>query len=102
VEIRQIFLGSLFKIYRQVNYEEGEKLAEKEGLIFFEVSAKTDENIKKMIYNAVSDLPFFDVFLGKNYAEKEKIISELGIIFYLYLSILRIRKLQRNKNRWTN
>ena len=102
MEIRQIFIGSLFKIYRQVNYEEGEKLAEKEGLIFFEVSAKTDENIKKMIYNAVSDLPFFDVFLGKNYAEKEKIISELGIIFYLYLSILRIRKLQRNKNRWTN
>ncbi len=75
---RLILRGSLFKIYRQVDYEEGEKLADKEGLLFFEVSAKTDENIKKMIYTAVSELPFFDTYLGKNSSDKEKIISELG------------------------
>ena len=31
---------------REVKKEEGETLAQKEGILFFEVSAKTDDNIK--------------------------------------------------------
>ena len=56
---------------REVKKEEGEELAKKEGISFFEVSAKTDENIKNMFYNVVSELP---VFSNSN---KENVIKEL-------------------------
>ena len=45
---------------REVKQEEGEELAKKEGIAFFEVSAKTDENIKKIklinIYNNIPNI----------------------------------------------
>ena len=40
---------------------------------FFEVSAKTDENIKKMFYNVVVELPTF----AENNTNKESLIKEL-------------------------
>ncbi len=52
---------------------EGEKYAQKEGLMFFEISAKNNINIKKMFYTALIELSFFDQFD----TPKEKIISEL-------------------------
>lgn len=56
---------------REVKKEEGEELAKKEGISFFEVSAKTDENIKNMFYSVVCELP---VFANSN---KENVIKEL-------------------------
>jgi Ras-related protein Rab-6A len=58
---------------RNVKKEEGEELAKKENISFFEVSAKTDENIKNMFYNVVADLPTF----AENSTNKENIIKEL-------------------------
>ena len=58
---------------REVKTEEGEALAQKEGIQFFEVSAKTDENIKKMFYNVVVELPNF----AENNSNKENLIKEL-------------------------
>ena len=58
---------------RQVTKEEGKTLAQKEGISFFEVSAKTDENIKNMFYNVVSELPTF----SENNPNKENLIKEL-------------------------
>ena len=58
---------------REVTKEEGEALAQKEGISFFEVSAKTDENIKNMFYNVVADLP---TFAGNN-DNKQNIVQEL-------------------------
>ena len=58
---------------REVKTEEGEALAQKEGIQFFEVSAKTDENIKKMFYNVVVELPTF----VENNTNKESLIKEL-------------------------
>ena len=40
-------------IYREVKKEEGEALAQKEGLIFFEVSALNGYGIKNMFYNSI-------------------------------------------------
>ena len=57
---------------REVKKEVGEEFAKKEGIPFFEVSAKTNENIKNMFYNAVSDLP---VFAENN--NKEGLLKEL-------------------------
>ena len=58
---------------REVKKEEGEELAKKENISFFEVSAKTDENIKNMFYNVVADLPTF----AENSTNKENIVKEL-------------------------
>jgi len=57
----------------EVKKEEAESLAQKEGISFFEVSAKTGENIKNMFYNVVAELPTF----AENKDNKEKIVKEL-------------------------
>ena len=57
---------------REVTKEEGEALAQKEGLAFFETSAKTGDGIKNMFYTAVSDLT---VFAENN--NKETLLKEL-------------------------
>ena len=58
---------------REVKKEEGEELAKKEGIEFFEVSAKTNENIKNMFYNVVVELPTF----AESNTNKENLIKEL-------------------------
>ena len=58
---------------REVKKEEGEALAQKEGLAFFEVSAKTGDGIKNMFYNAVADLSTF----AENNSNKENLVNEL-------------------------
>ena len=57
---------------REVTKEEGEALAQKESLAFFETSAKTGDGIKLMFYTSVSDLP---VFAENN--NKESLMKEL-------------------------
>ena len=58
---------------REVQHDEGQQFAQKEGLSFFEVSAKTNENIKLMFYTAVADLPTF----AEGASNKENLIKEL-------------------------
>ena len=58
---------------REVKKEDGEELAKKENITFFEVSAKTDENIKNMFYSIVAELPAF----AENNINKENLIKEL-------------------------
>ena len=64
-----------FDLFRKVSTAEAQKVAEKEGLKYFEISAKTGENISKMIYSAIADLSFFEQFDTK---DKNNIIYELG------------------------
>ena len=58
---------------REVKKEDGEALAQKEGISFFEVSAKTGDNIKNMFYNAVANLPTF----SESNSNKENLVKEL-------------------------
>ena len=58
---------------REVQTNEGEQFAEKEGIPFFEVSAKSNTNIKLMFYSAVSDLPTF----ADGASNKDNLIKEL-------------------------
>ena len=49
-----------------------EEVALNEGIQFYEVSAKTGENIKNMFYNVISQLPFFaEINLYNEYIIKE-------------------------------
>ena len=57
---------------REVKKEEGEEFAKKEGIPFYEVSAKTEENVKDMFYKVICNLPTFND--NKN---KENLIKEL-------------------------
>ena len=58
---------------REVQTNEGEQFASKEGIPFFEVSAKSNTNIKLMFYSAVSDLPTF----ADGASNKDNLIKEL-------------------------
>ena len=58
---------------REVQSYEGQQFAQKEGLSFFEVSAKTGENVKLMFYTAVADLPTF----AEGASNKDNLIKEL-------------------------
>ena len=58
---------------RELQKSEGEQFAQKEGISFFEVCAKTNENIKSMFYTVIADLPTFAE--GAQY--KESLIKEL-------------------------
>lgn len=42
---------------RKVSYEEGEKLAQEEGLLFFEASAKTGFNVRKIFLAIANKIP---------------------------------------------
>ena len=55
---------------------EGEKLAKKEGLMFFEVCAKTNQNIMQMFYSAVVELPFFEQFEINN---KQALVEQISM-----------------------
>ena len=69
-----ILCGNKTDLEREVEKNEGEDLAKKEGLLFFECSAKTNENIKNMFYSSIAGLPAFGVF---DESERENLIREL-------------------------
>ena len=58
---------------REVQANEGEQFASKEGIPFFEVSAKSNINIKLMFYSVVSNLPIF----ANGGSNKDSLIKEL-------------------------
>jgi len=69
-----ILCGNKTDLDREVNKNEAEELAKREGLIFFECSAKTNENIKNMFYSSIAGLPTFGI---DDQSEKENLIREL-------------------------
>ena len=54
--------GNKIDLQREVSTEEGKKLAEKEKMLFFEVSAKSGTNVNRMMYTSIAQLPFFYQF----------------------------------------
>ena len=58
---------------RKIDYKDGSALAQKYGMLFFETSAKTCQNINSMMFTAISYLPFFSQFN----IDKNALIEEL-------------------------
>ena len=69
-----VLCGNKLDLEREVTTEDGKILAEKENMKFFEVSAKNGENINKMMYSCIAELPFFEQFQINN---KDELINEL-------------------------
>jgi small GTP-binding protein len=69
-----ILCGNKIDLDRDVNTNEGEEIAKSEGILFFECSAKTNENIKNMFFSSISLLPTFGIY---DESEKENLIREL-------------------------
>ena len=71
-----ILCGNKNDLERQVNYKDGFELAQKNGMRFFETSAKKMTNINLMMFTAIAELPFFTQFE----IDKEELIKELQSI----------------------
>ena len=69
-----VLCGNKIDLEREVEKNDGEELAKKEGLTFFECSAKTNENIKNMFFSSIAILPTFGIY---DEQEKENLIREL-------------------------
>ena len=69
-----VLCGNKTDLGRNVTTQEGQILANKEQMAFFEASAKTGENVNKMMYSWIADLPFFEQFQIRN---KEQLVKEL-------------------------
>ena len=68
-----VLCGNKLDLDRQVTYKQGLELASKEGMKFFETSAKSGENVSRMMYSCIAELPFFEQYS----VDKEALIKEL-------------------------
>ena len=66
-----ILCGNKVDLSREVETKEGQELASKEGILFFECSAKTNENIKNMFFSSIAVLPTFGIY---DESERENLI----------------------------
>ena len=69
-----VLCGNKTDLERKVTLQEGKDLANKEKMMFFEVSARNGDNVNRMMYSCIADLPFFEQFQVEN---KEQLIKEL-------------------------
>ena len=69
-----VLCGNKTDLGRSVTTQEGQTLANKEQMVFFETSAKSGENVNRMMYSCIADLPFFEQFQIGN---KEQLVKEL-------------------------
>ena len=69
-----VLCGNKTDLERKVTSQEAQILATKEKMLFFEVSAKNGENVNKMMYSSIAELPFFEQFQAGN---KDDLVKEL-------------------------
>ena len=69
-----ILCANKIDLEREVETKDGEELAKNEGLIYFECSAKTNENIKNMFFSSIATLPTFGI---DNESERDNLVREL-------------------------
>ena len=74
-QVKLILIGNKKDLERKVTYNEGETLAKKEGMLFFETSAKTGEGVVNMFYSSFATIDFFND--KKSEISNEELIKEL-------------------------
>ena len=69
-----VLCGNKIDLGRKVTTQEGQMLANRESMMFFETSAKNGNNVNRMMYSCIAELPFFEQFQVTN---KDQLIKEL-------------------------
>ena len=69
-----VLCGNKIDLEREVETKEGEEIASKEDIKFFECSAKNNDNIKNMFYSSIAGLSTFGV---NDESERENLAKEL-------------------------
>lgn len=76
-QVKLILVGNKKDLERKVTFDEGNNLAKKEGMLFFETSAKTGEGVIEMFYSSFAMIDFFnDKRTGNNNDELVKDLIE--------------------------
>ena len=55
-----VLVGNKIDLERKVSASKAEAFAKKEGMVCYEVSAKTNQNVVELFYGGVAELDFFD------------------------------------------
>ena len=74
-QVKLVLVGNKKDLERKVTFEEGEKLAKKEGMLFYEASAKTGEGVIDMFFGSFALIDFFNDKRNDN--NNDEIIKEL-------------------------
>ena len=74
-QVKIVLVGNKKDLERKVKYEEGQNLAKKEGMLFFETSAKTGEGVVEMFFSSFSMVDFFNDKRGE--ITNDELIKEL-------------------------
>ena len=74
-QVKLVLVGNKNDLERKVTFEEGQNLAKKEGMVFFETSAKTGDGVIKMFFSSFTLIDFFnDKKTGDN---NEELVNDL-------------------------
>ena len=76
-QVKLVLVGNKCDLERKVKKEEGEKMAEKEGMLYFETSAKTADGVIDMFYTSFSFIDFFNDKRKEKGKIDENIVKEL-------------------------
>jgi GTPase SAR1 family protein len=74
-KVKFILIGNKIDLEKKVSTEQGKKLADEYDMLFFEVSAKKNDNMKKMFYHSILEVSYFDEILKTQ--SKEELFKEL-------------------------
>ena len=76
-QVKLILVGNKCDLERKIKKEEGEKMAQKEGMLYFETSAKTSDGVINMFYTSFSFIDFFNDKRKDKGKIDENIVKEL-------------------------
>ena len=74
-KVKFILIGNKIDLEKKVSTEQGKKLADEYDMLFFEVSAKKNDNMKKMFYHSILEVSYFDEILKTQ--SKDELFKEL-------------------------
>ena len=75
-QVKLILVGNKKDLERKVLFDEGNNFAKKEGMLFFETSAKTGEGVVDMFYSSFASIDFFNDKRNENNNELIKDLIE--------------------------
>lgn len=78
-DTKLILVGNKIDLERKIKIQRAQSLAKKEGMSYFEVSAKTSDNLLNMFFSSFVELSFFDDYREEgNDNSNNALVNELS------------------------